>query len=369
MRCGVVLLFAVLLLYGCGRDLPAGAQRIILDEQLSSVGATTYQIYWKVQDTASWERTFAAADTIYREPGYQKLRSGGIWYEMSVDSTGLKAAQHYPGWERALDSVPVTSNIVYDGVWERMVANVPAADVGLDSDSVRIAIINVLGRAFEWQRFPLDHPDYLMLLPPGRDSMPISLSQDNIGPVTGSTVFRVGRHHYGLRSLSEDRREIVIERVTDPGDRAVSAQLDLNYRRVAALNKDGEPAYISREPDKELILFFTGLSPQNQRTLGRMDSVYQAMPEEQRARYQLCVIFQNVHLSSLLPEYVPSLSPNIGVYFGNEKTCLRLNCRPNYPYFAHIDERGKIRSFWNHPDKLTALFVTSPTPHPANSRK
>lgn len=351
----LVIPILLLCLYSCGESLPSGAQRIVLDKRIHSSGAPTFQIHYELEDTAAWEKVMAEADTTHREGDVLKLRSNHIWYEVTIDSKGMEAQQPYPGWRLVLDTIPTHNNFVYTAGMERMMAEIPAADVLLGQDSARIGVIHLMGRAFGPPESETNYPDYLILFPPGHDSIPINLNQDNIGPISTQTVIRIGRHHYALRSLSDDRRELVIEQINDPGDVHVSAQVDLNYRQVSVNDLSGKQTSIKRKEGKELILYFTSQRPYSVDILRGLDSLYRAMPDDRREKIQVEVILQLATPASA-KNYLDTLNLNWPVHLGNEKTCLRLNCRPSYPYYLSVNENGRITDFFGRWEKLIGKF-------------
>ncbi|NJC28155.1 hypothetical protein [Neolewinella antarctica] len=362
------------LLSSCGTDLPPNARRIVLDQEIHAPGKYYKQRYYGVADTLAWEEVLAAADTTMRmEGGFVKLRSKRIWYEFHEDPLGVvKARQEYPGWKAGIDSVNLGNNLAYLGHWNQMTAEVSAADILLGQDSVRIGVVRITGKVFPWQDFAVDGADYLLLYPPGKDSLLVALTAQNVGPITRQTIFRVGRQHYAVKSLSNDRRELVIETVPDPGDLPLVAEIDFNYRRVAVDDAEGNLSYVKREEGKELILLFnTPWSLNAGRTIGEVDSAYFAMPPERQANYQVEVIMQQ---TDFLPNYqveaiaqqtnflanyrdrMGMWSVRLPTHTGNEKTCLGLNCRSDYPYYVGVDRNGRITTFYGNAEELLEKF-------------
>ncbi|OAV43400.1 hypothetical protein [Lewinella sp. 4G2] len=355
-----LLLFSLLLLAGCAADLPPGAQRITLDQEISASRAVTYQVYYGLVDTAAWEATVAAADTTIRRDNFWKFRSNRIWYEISVDADStLRSEQHYPGWERMIDSVEVTNNVIYSNRWQRLTARIPAADVLLGPDSVRIAVAQITGKAFAWQNFELKEPDYLILFPPGEDSVPISLNLSNIGPISSQTIFRVGRQQYALTYVSDDRREIVIEPYRGGPVANLTAELDPIYRAAPALDSDREPTRIKRRDGKELVLFFTGTHPGSTEILQKLDSAYLALPAARREKTDVAIVIRNFFFSgstetllSTDDKFLRDLNVSLPVYISDDRTCERLVCRPYLPYYIHVNDRGRLTTLWGKPDNL-----------------
>ena len=315
-----------------------------------------HQVYWTVADTAAWEATLAAADTTVVEGNYRKFRSGKIWYEYVLDGEEVRSEQHYPGFERKIDSIETDRVVIYSRKWERMLVDAPMADVALGKDTVRIGVLHSAEKAFPWQRFDVDPADYLMLNPPWQDSIPIALGQDNVGPITGRTIFRVGRNHYVLRSLSDDRREMVIEPAAGIRDLPITASLDLAHRKISVNTLSGEPFQLKSRPGKELIVFFSSTHTGSDVILHRLDSAYHSMPPSARENIDMAVILKYT-LPELAGPMLDTLDVDLPVYLENDKTCLRLNCRPYLPYYLEVDARGRYRTFWGRPDELAPKFA------------
>lgn len=340
----------------CSPDVYPGRYNIELTKNIRNVSSGYYQVYFALADTARWEAIMAAADTIMMEGNKLKFRSDRIWYEAWKSPTGLRANQEYPGWERNFDTTSRDRNIMLLLNNERVEVEIPAADVVLDGDTVRIAIVHTIGPAFEWSfRDYQPQPDRLLLTTPGRDTMPIVLDMENIGPISRQTAFRVGKSNYVLRYVAEDYRNIEIERL-DPGQQvAVTAELDLSYRQVAAKDLDGNPVSIKRTPGRKLLIYFWG-GFMGENDLKGIDSLYHAMPQAEQEKLDIAVV-SRFQRGDLLKELLAEKNIRLPVYAATEKTCLRLNCSPYLPYFVTVDERGKIVSFYDQSDALKAYLA------------
>lgn len=340
----------------CSPDVYPGRYDIELSENIRNVSSGYYQVYFELADTARWTATFAAADTIVKEGNKLKFRSNKIWYEAWDSPTGLRANQQYPGWERKFDTTSRERNLMLLLNNERVEVEIPAADVALDGDTVRIAIVHTKGPAFEWSfRDYQPQPDQLLLTTPGRDTMPIVLDMESIGPISRQTAFRVGKNNYVLRYVADDYRSVSIERL-DPGQKVnLTAELDLSYRQVAVKDLEGNPAGIKRTPGRKLVLYFWG-GFMGQNDLKRVDSLYFAMPPAEQEKLDIAVI-SRFQRGDLLQKLLVEKNIRLPVYAGTEKTCLRLNCSPYLPYFITVDERGKIVSFFDHSESLEAYLA------------
>ncbi|MEL7159350.1 MAG: hypothetical protein AAFN92_01220 [Bacteroidota bacterium] len=303
---------------------------------------SNYQLYWTIADTTAWENTLAAADTIYEEGNYRKLRSKQIWYEMRREKGEWRSNQHYPGWKRRIDSVSRRLNVIRMLDNNRVRAEIPAADVIIGRDSFRIGIIKIVGKAFGWQDFDATHPDYLILTTYGNRLAPIVMDQDNIGGISRKTVFRVGRRYYVLKSVTEDRREIIIEETDVGREFPLSAELDLYFKQIPVLALDSTRTTVRHTPGKDLMVYFTHGTGDD---ILRIDSLYQAMPKNERDKLDVAVISRNTFREAVR-DFVAANNVQLPVYVATDKTCKRLNCHPWMPYYVGVSERGRINTFY-----------------------
>ncbi len=346
-RLTIVLLSALIGLFtACASDFNSNdlVQKIQLDKNIQNFTFGYKQLYYQVEDSVGWAKVWDAQDTIVREGKYVKFRSNRIWYEMTESPTGYRARQPYPGWERRIDSIDWETNIMVLEGRRRVKVEIPAADVVLGGDSVRIAIIHTTGPAFDWNFSDYKpHPDQLLLTIAGNDTMPIVLDMESIGPVNRQTVFRVGKQEYVLRYISEDYSYVVIERLQDGRGLALTAELDLTYKQAPVKDLEGNLTSIKRTPGKELVLYFWGGFYGEERLL-LLDSLYQAAPPERREAFDLVAI-SRFSQGDVIKDLVEREDIAIPIYLGTEKTCLRLNCTGYLPYAVRVNARGRITSF------------------------
>ncbi|MEM9261606.1 MAG: hypothetical protein AAGA62_18340, partial [Bacteroidota bacterium] len=283
----------LLALLACRNTPPPGTYVIELTDSIVNPLRGNYQIYWSIADTAAWKATLAAADTIYEDGNYRKLRSNKIWYEMRRQKGEWRASQHYPGWERQIDSVGHELNIIRMLDNNRVLADIPAADIVVGRDSFRIAVIHIKGKAFPWQDFEADHPDYLLLSTKGNGNIPIVMDQDNIGAISRKTVFRVGRRHFVLKNVSEDRREITIEETEVGREFPLAAELDLYYKQVPVMSLDSTLTTVKRTPGKDLAIYFAHLGHRRSDLLLRIDSLYRELPAAEKEGLDVAVVVRD----------------------------------------------------------------------------
>jgi hypothetical protein len=328
-----------------------GRTRIIpLTDSIRNVSSGHYQAYWEIEDSARWEAVVAKADTIVPEkvPGLPsgdvKLRSETIWYEAKMVKGGLRSRSHYPGWKRNFDSIPRDLNVMLLRNNHRVRVRIPAADVVLGGDSLRIALIHTQGPAFDWDFTEYEPvPDRLLLTTYGNDTLPIVTDMTATGEISRQTVFRVEKQYYSVRTIADDYGSLEIELLEDARGLPLTAELDLSYKSVPVKDLDGKATTIKRTPGRELILYFWGGRYGNKQLRG-LDSLYHALPRARRDELDIAVI-SRFSQAEEMKMMVDSLDFSLPVYLGTEKTCLRLNCSPYLPYFMTVNGRGQIVSF------------------------
>lgn len=336
----------------CAPDFFAdGRTRVILlTDSIRNVSNGYYQAYWELVDTARWEAVVARMDTMVTGangelPGdVLKFRSERIWYEAKYVDGRLRSRQHYPGWERRIDSISSNLNIMLLRNNHRVRVRIPAADIVLGGDSLRIGLIHTEGPAFDWDFTEYQpEPDRLLLTTYGNDTLPIVTDMSCVGEISRQTVFRVGKQYYAINSIADDYGSIEIEALEDLRGMPLTAEIDLSYKAVPVKELDGNATTIRRTPGKELILYFWGGYYGNKQLKG-LDSMYYALPEARREEIDIAVISRSSRAEDL-QVLVDSLDFRLPLYLGTPKTCLRLNCSPYLPYFVTVNGRGRISSF------------------------
>ena len=329
----------------CSPDFQSDAlvREIQLDKNIHSFSFGHKQFFYQIEDSVGWAKVWAAQDTVFQEGIYVKFRSNRIWYEVYESPTGYRARQPYPGWERGIDSIDQEINIMAINR-QQVRVEIPAADIVLGGDSVRIAIVHATGPAFAWDFKDYEpQPDQLLLTTPGNDTMPIVMDMECIGPVSRQTVFRVGKQEYVLRSIGADYRSVVIERLEDGRGLPLTAELDLTYKQVPVKDMEGELTTIKRTPGKDLLIYFWG-GFYGEEQLLQLDSIYQAAPPEWRESFDLVAITR-FSQGDFIKKLVERENVSVPIYQGTEKTCLRLNCVGYLPYAVRVNGKGKITSF------------------------
>ncbi len=356
----LLFLFTLAMIGGCGY---AGAENLYvidLQDSIRTTGVSNRQVYWTVADTAHWEEVMANADTIAPLENQLKLRSNGIWYEARMVKGELRASQHYPGWERQIDTISYARSVVRLLDNNRVTVDVPAADVVLGVDSLRIGVMRVTGRAFDWQSFDLEHPDYLVLAPYGNEVVPISMDQITVGPIGRQTVFRVGRRHYVLRSVADDHGSITVEAYDAARGMPLTAEMDAYYKAIPVKDLSGAATTIKRTKDKTLVVYFFHLGFYQGDDVRYLDSLYQELPVEEQRKLDLAFVSRHSFQDSLA-SFVNREQISLPVYQSSEKTCARMNCNPFLPYYMAVNTRGRIACFfgWREvlEDRLEALVA------------
>lgn len=351
------------LLSACAPDFFGdGRTRVVLlTDSIRNLSNGYYQAYWEIEDSARWENVMARMDTMVAGPNGDlpndvlKFRSETIWYEAKFVDGGLRSRQHYPGWKRNFDSIPRDLNIMLLRNNHRVRVSIPAADVVLGGDSLRIALIHTKGPAFDWAFTEYKPaPDRLLLTTYGNDTMPIVTDMTSVGDISRQTVFRVGKQHYAVKSIADDYGSLEIETLDDVRGLSLTAEIDLNYKAVPVKDLDGNATTIKRTPGKDLVLYFWGGFLGVEQLKG-VDSLYQALPEARQAELDVAVI-SRFSQQDELKGMIDSLDFSLPVYLGTEKTCLRLNCTPYLPYFVTVNGRGRIASFHDWSGVLEERF-------------
>lgn len=351
------------LLTACAPDFFGdGRTRVIpLTDSIRNVSSGHYQAYWEIEDSARWDTVFAKMDTMVVGPNGElpnevlKFRSETIWYEAKMVKGGLRSRHHYPGWKRNFDSISRDLNVMLLRNNHRVRVNIPAADVVLGGDSMRIALIHTEGPAFDWDFTEYKPaPDRLLLTTYGNDTMPIVTDMTSVGDISRQTVFRVGKQLFAVKSIADDYGSLEIEALEDVRGLTLTAEIDLNYKAVPVKDLDGNATTIKRTPGRELILYFWGGFYGNKH-LRSLDSLYHALPEARQEEIDIAVISRFSQAEDL-KIMVDSLDFSLPIYLGTDKTCLRLNCTPYLPYFVTVNGRGQIASFHDWSGVLEGRF-------------
>ncbi|MFK8161384.1 MAG: peroxiredoxin family protein [Lewinella sp.] len=343
----------------CSRDVYPGRYQIPMTESIRSTTVNRGQVYWEVGDTAAWVETLRNADTIMMAHDRMNLRIGREEYVLRLTKSGWRSSFPHKGWVRRFDTLGPEANVVRLLNNNRVTAEINAADVVLDGDSLRIGLIHITGRAFTWQTFDLNEPDYLMLTTYGNEIVPIAMDQDNIGPISRQTVFRVGRRTYVLRSVSEDYQEIEIEQLEDARAIRYAAELDIYYKQVAVEDMEGNPTTIKRTPGRDLALYFWGLGPTGGEDLIKLDSLYGALSPEVQAGIEI-VLINHLNSPESIREFMAKHNIRFPAYKTTPKTCLRLNCHPYVPYFVGVNEKGRITTYYGWREWLEERLGAGP---------
>lgn len=348
----LLLLFALLaVMTACAPDFQTseGTYKTYLNEDIRNVTYGYRKAYYRMVDTAMWKEMYAGADTIAeaipgRLSGDRKYRTDGIWYEMKAAHGEWRSWQQYKGFERHFDTVASDVNLMMTDRHYAAV-DINAADIVLNGDSIRIAVIHETGPAYEFTF--LDHvpqPDRLLLTTWGKDTMPIVENMESLGVINQKTVFRVGKRHYILRYVTPEYDGLIIEELEDVRGLPVTAEIDLTYKQVPVRDIDDKPSTIKRTPGRDLILFFWG-GYRGAESATIVDSLYQAMPPEEQDKLDLVLVSFNQRPEDL-QEFVDSNKVSLPAYRSTAKTCLRLNCSGYTPYAVLVDSRGRIRDFY-----------------------
>lgn len=349
-------------LAACAPDFQTekGTYKTYLTEDIRNITYGYRKAYYRMVDTTLWKEIYAAADTIVDDEiaglpnGDRKFRTDGIWYEMKLADGEWRSWQQYKGFERRFDTVATDVNLMITNRHYAKV-DIPAADIVLNGDSIRIAVVHETGKAYAFNF--IDHvaqPDRLLLTTWGKDTMPIVEDLESLGRISKQTVFRVGKHHYVLRYVTPEYDGLIIEELTDVRGLPVTAEIDLTYKQVPVRDIDDLPTTIKRTPGRELVLFFWGGFYGVEAAL-RVDSLYSALPAAERDKMDLVLISFNQRPEDLR-KFVDTNRVALPAYRSTEKTCLRLNCSAYVPYAVLVDGRGRIQDFYFRSSWLEELL-------------
>ena len=361
-RISLALSVLTCLLYACAPEFDAGdgEYKFYLNKNIHVDGVSPYQVYWQLQDTARWRRLRAAADTVVppRVPGLPdgnlKFRSDRIWYQATWHEGGWRSREHYPGFVRSFDSVAVGTTLLRGLDNHRVRVEIPAQDIVLHGDSLRLGIVRTLGPAFPWS-YPdyTPRPDQVVLTTWGNDTMLLSQDMAAVGTINRQTVLRVGQRHYALRYITPEYDGVILQELTEARGLPVTASLDLTYRAVPVVDLTGRVVNLRRTPGRPLmLLFWDGFDPTGR--VAEFDRRYHTSPG---AKDRLDLAFVSLTGS---PDYLRTLREELGYrtpfYLGTPKTCAGLNCSAYRPYGVLIDGRGRVQRFGMRGRALERFF-------------
>ena len=356
-----LLFFAtVLLFYACGRDSGSALYHAPLAQKVTTSMVDRGQVFYGVGDTLAFREWVAGADSVthranqitYHRPEgqYQVLEHG--------PSRQLRSPFPVPHFERTWDTIARTVNLIRMLDNQRVKAYIDAADFVLGRDSVRLGVIRVLGSAFGLRADTIDYPDYLLVTTYGNDHIPIAMDQDNVGPITRQTVFRVGRRYYVLRSIGEDYADMTVEELPEARGLPLTAELETTFKSVPVMDMDGEKATVKHEKGKELLLYFWGLGSRDGEDITTLHTAYEALPPAERERLRIVLINVN-NKAEDVRAFLGENGVDFPSYRSTGKTCLRLNCHPSLPYYVTVSPHGRILSYHQRPEVLLDRWATT----------
>ena len=345
------LTFALLLLFllcTCAPD--NGLRTYVLHDDLFSEGVVRAQAYYVApHGVGDWINSINQDSLSFDEADQQfVVYETDRYHELNVPGFGMDSLHSevpYRDWERRIDFIPENVNVIYNEGYERLTADIHSAVVRLGPDTVRLSIIHTTGKAFPWQRFKYDPKDYLMLQVPTQTNVRISLDQASVGPIGPQTVFRVGRRHYVLKSLSDDRRAVEVVPLEDHRGIPVTAELNLQYRKVPVRNAAGEEVFLRQEKGRPLLLYFNHLRARGGEDIKFIDSTYQALVDRDAASFDLAFI-NRFSLDIDLAKFHEEKDLTQPLYASTDKTCYGLNCHSTIPYYLLVGADGRILSYY-----------------------
>ena len=247
--------------------------------------------------------------------------------------------------QRRVDSVSENTNLIRLLNNRRISVVIPAADVVLDGDSIRLGIIQSQGTVLVYPES--DDPqigDHLLITTWGNTGIPIAMDMDNVGPIERRTIFRIGRRYYLLRAFDPEGGQLAIEAL--PPDRSYEAvaEFDPRYRRVPVQTVGGEATYIERTPGRDLLVYFWGYGPRRGEDVALLDSMYLRAPQ---LRDRLDTYLINRHDGqAFITRFLSENQLTLPIYRATPATCRGLNCRPALPYGVWINGEGRVISYY-----------------------
>lgn len=350
----VVSVFVLATLPGCGADKD-GPIIVALTDSIHTNYLSNYAVYWTLEDSARWKDFVADADSVvedarkielyYHDGGkYARQFEGTYFVKVEKSDSGLIARQPLDGWKFNLDTTSARHSIIRLPDGKRAKVIIPASNVVLGGDSVRIGLLRVVDYAFKFNTDTLKQPDYLFLTTWNNRKTPLSLDQENIGPVSGQTVFRIGRKYYVLRKISADYSSLTVEEMMAAREIPLTAEMDVNYKPIQVKTLAGDISRIKHRQGTDLAVYFFHIRGQLVEGVQRLDSIYKTLPEAKRNTLDIALISRN-DLPDSLQSWITRHDIRLPVYQATGKTCIRLNCNNSLPSFIDVDEKGRIRQF------------------------
>ena len=228
---------------------------------------------------------------------------------------------------------------------DRVTVAIPAADVVLRGDSVRLGILRITDYDPDFAKRSCEGaPDYLIITHYGKDSTLLSLDQGNIQPITKRTVFRVGRHNYLLRSVDFGGRRVSVLPLENARSEQTTAAFDLRYRSVSVKRLEGGETTLDHRRGHPMAICFTDFVHLKQGNLRSLDRAYR---EQTGAAGSWDVyLINHSHSPGTLAREVARQGLQLPVLKSTPTTCRNLNCRPTLPYCVEVDPAGRVVSYY-----------------------
>lgn len=238
----------------------------------------------------------------------------------------------------------------------RIICEIFTKDVVLGrDDSVRIGIIHPLEKVYGYPE-AIALPDQLILSPYGQDTIPISLDQENVGPVTNSTVFRINRNYYGLNSLDSTRQNIVIKKLQRRPRSRPNAEMDTRLKKVSVrplATEATDEVRLGYAEGKMTLIYFWSLGLKEGAALLELSEKVAAMGEEAPEVIAVSRADSKANLLAFCEQH-PDLS--FPIYQGTASTCSGLHCHAAVPYAVIVNPEGRIMTYYRHHDDLMRML-------------
>ncbi|PHI18528.1 hypothetical protein CEQ90_17415 [Lewinellaceae bacterium SD302] len=236
----------------------------------------------------------------------------------------------------------------------RILSKIFTKDIVLGrNDSVRIGIIHPLEKVYGYPK-TITLADQLILTPYGQDTIPISLDQENVGPVTRSTVFRINRNYYSLNSLDSTRQRIELGTLERRPRSQPTAAIDTRFKGIAVrplAAGDTTEVRVQKEPGKATLIYFWSIARE-----GDLEELSERIAEMGEAAPLVIAVSRTDSKANLLD--FSSRHPNLSfpLYQATASTCNGLQCHPGISHAMVINSEGRILTHYRqHRDLLRHL--------------
>lgn len=231
----------------------------------------------------------------------------------------------------------------------RISCDIFAKDVVLGkNDSVRIGIVHPLEKVYAYP-VPAELPDHIVLSVYGQDTIPFELEQQNVGPVTNRTYFRINRNFYALTALDSSRQNIEITTLDRRPSSPTVAELITRFKQAPVRTLAGQDTLIRHQYGQKAILYFFAVGSFEAKE--KITSVIRQLDSAAYDDVQILLINRN-DTPENIEEFLADSEIKEPVFLSTGATCSGLQCVPRLPYAVVVNESGRIVSHYVKPEHL-----------------